>query len=316
MVKRRVAVTVFLLCLCLCRLPVHALAASAADAREPIAPQKACALTVAYRYDGTGFSGLPVSLYRIADVSAQLQYSLTAPFAGSQLVPNGVQSVGEWNVIRATLETYILANGVAADFQQVTDADGNAAFPALTAGLYLAIADPVIRDGATYVFDSALIALPGLGADGLWQYDLDVTAKAEYIPPSEGDEEITYKVLKLWKGDSGRSDRPQSIEVEIFRNGASYETVILSEENHWAYSWSAKNDGAVWKVAERNIPSGYTMTVEEREAAFVLTNTRPPDQPDIPQTGDTANIMLWVILMVLSGSMLIVLGIAGKRKGV
>ena len=28
--------------------------------------------------------------------------------------------------------------------------------------------------------------------------------------------------------------------------GISYEIKTLSEENHWAYSWKAKNDGANW----------------------------------------------------------------------
>jgi hypothetical protein len=174
----------------------------------------------------------------------------------------------------------------------------------------------VIQNDWIYAFDSALVALPGLGADGLWQYEVAVTSKSKAIPPAETDEEIEFKVLKLWKGDNGRSDRPQSIEVEIFRDGVSYQTVILSEENHWTYSWNAADDGAIWKVVERNIPTGYTMTVEERETSFVLTNTRPPDKPDIPQTGDTTNIMLYFVLMNVSGIMLIILGIAGKRKRV
>ena len=156
-------------------------------------------------------------------------------------------------------------------------------------------------------------------------YELVVEAgvhRAESIKVAEStentltDEEIEFKVLKLWKGDKGRSDRPQSIEVEIFRDGVSYQTVILSEENHWTFSWFAKDDGATWKVVERNVPTGYTMMVEERETSFVLTNTRPPDKPDIPQTGDTTNIMLYFVLMNVSGIMLIILGIAGKRKRV
>ena len=158
-----------------------------------------------------------------------------------------------------------------------------------------------------------------MGADGLWQYQVDVTAKSEIIPPSRDDEEIELKVLKLWKGDGGSSARPATIEIEIFRNGTSYQTATLSENNHWTYTWSAKDDGSDWKVVERNIPTGYTMTIEERETTFVLTNTLNrdvPDNPDSPQTGDTSNIMLWVILMIVSGSMLIILGITGKRNRV
>ena len=144
------------------------------------------------------------------------------------------------------------------------------------------------------------------------------------IPPKKPDADIQFKVLKLWKGDEGFEGRPTSIEVELFRDGSIFETVVLSEENNWAYSWTADDDGSSWSVVERNIPEGYSVTLEERGTAFVLTNTLiPPDpenpeDPEIPpvvppKTGDTSNIHLYAVLMFASGSMLIILGITGKR---
>ena len=319
MAERRIGIIAFILCICLYLIPCQVQAASTADAKEPISTNENGSLKISYCSGGIAFSGLPVKLYKIADVSADYQYTLTSSFEKSNLILNGIQTVGEWNVIRSTLETYILANEVAADFNAVTDFEGKASFDALKPGLYLSITERIIKDETTYVFDSALIALPGLGADGLWQYQVDVTSKSTIIPPSEDDEEIELKVLKLWKGDSGSSARPTTIEVEIFRNGTSYQTVTLSKDNRWTYTWSAKDDGSDWKVVERNIPTGYAMTIEERETSFVLTNTLirdVPDNPDSPQTGDTSNIMLWVILMIVSGSMLIILGITGKRNRV
>ena len=319
MAKRRIGIIAFMLCICLYLIPCQVQAASTTDAKEPISTDKNCHLTISYCSGSIAFSELPVKLYKIADVSADYRYTLTSSFEQSSLNLNGIQTVGEWNVIRTTLETFILANGVSADFNAVTDFEGKASFDALKPGLYLSITERIIQDETTYVFDSALIALPGLGADGLWQYQVDVTSKSEIIPPSEDDEEIELKVLKLWKGDGGSSARPATIEIEIFRNGTSYQTATLSENNHWTYTWSAKDDGSDWKVVERNIPTGYTMIIEERETSFVLTNTLNrdvPDNPDSPQTGDTSNILLWVILMIVSGSMLIILGITGKRNRV
>ena len=319
MAKRRMGIIAFILCICLYLIPCQVQAASTSDAKEPISTNENCSLTISYCSGGIAFSELPVKLYKIADVSADYQYTLTSSFEKSNLILNGIQTVGEWNVIRSTLETYILANDITADFNAKTDFEGKASFDALRPGLYLAITERIIQDETTYVFDSALIALPGLGADGLWQYQVDVTSKSEIIPPSRDDEEIELKVLKLWKGDGGSSARPATIEIEIFRNGTSYQTATLSENNHWTYTWSAKDDGSDWKVVERNIPTGYTMTIEERETSFVLTNTLNrdvPDNPDSPQTGDTSNILLWVILMIVSGSMLIILGITGKRNRV
>ena len=101
--------------------------------------------------------------------------------------------------------------------------------------------------------------------------------------------------------------------MDIFRDGELYETVILSEENNWSYHWTAPADGARWMVVERNIPEGYTATVEEWGAAFTITNTAPKDPPGTPQTGDSANIMLAVVLLHLSGAGLIALGLYRKR---
>ena len=317
MMNRKIGIIVCLLCFCFHLMSYQVMAASTSDAVEPIIPENECSLTVSYCYGETAFSDIQVKLYRIAEVSADFRYTLIQPFEASGLILDGIRTADEWNVVRSTLEAHILAYNIAPEFTSVTNVDGQARFGSLRTGMYLAIVTQVEQDDLHYRFDSALIALPGLGQDGRWQYQVSVNAKAEVLPPVDPDEEIELKVLKLWRGDEGRNDRPKSIEVEIFCDGSSYKTVILSEENHWAYSWSAMDDGSSWTVVERNIPQGYTMTVEKRESTFVLTNTRTPTYPDDPgkppQTGDTTNILPYVLLMIGSGSLLIIFGITGKK---
>ena len=240
-------------------------------------------------------------------------------FAASELILDGIQTNGEWNVIRATLETHVIADHIAPTQTVTTDASGQAYFAQLTPGLYLVGAVEVAQGELTCSFDATLVALPGLDTDGLWQYEATIFAKPQALPPIQPDENLQFTVLKLWKGDENHSDRPASIEVEIFRDGISVETVVLSSDNQWSYSWTTKDDGASWKVIERNVPTGYTMTVEQREGTFLLTNTKVPENPDQPTpkpptTGDTANIMLYMILLYASGTMLLLLGIVGKRK--
>ena len=312
MAKRRMGLLAILLCLCL--LPVTALAASTTDAKEPIDTVKNCTLAIRYGHDELAFPGQTVQLYKIADVSANFQYTLAEPFGETGLILNGVQTNGEWNEIRSTLEAFILAENVQPIHTAVTDEEGMAYFEGLQPGLYLTSALTVVRADVTCIFDANLIALPGLGAEGLWQYGVAAAAKGEVLPPVQPDEKLEMKVLKLWRGDEWEKVRPQNITVEIFRNGESVETVVLSEENNWSHSWVAKNDGANWKVVERNIPEGYTMTVTKRGTTFILTNTFGEPVTPPPQTGDSANLLLYGVLMVLSGSLLIILGIAGKRK--
>jgi len=356
MAQRRMGMIGFLLCVCLCLLPCSAQAVSTADAIEPITMERACSLTLSYVSNGAAFADVPVNLYQIAEVSADLQYTLTPPFQTTGLVLNGIQSAEEWNTVRSTLKACILVNDIAADFTGRTDPAGQICFEPLQPGLYLALAGRGEQNGQSGSFAPALIAVPGLGSDGRWQYQVTVASKNEGTPPSEPndpDEEIQFKVLKLWKGEINRTERPQSIEVEIFRDGVCERTVTLSEDNHWSYTWTAENDSADWVVAERNVPEGYTVTVEERATTFILTNTwspkepppsepppeepppeeppsgeyppeeLPPEEPpkeylpeDAPKTGDTPHILLYTMLMYVSGTVLLLLGLTGRKKRV
>lgn len=330
MAKRRMVIMVFLICLFINLMPCYAQAASTADAKEMISPDRACTLTLNYSYLGMGFSGVQVRLYKIADVSEDFQYTLTAPFAATGLILNGIQTNGEWNIVRSTAEAHIVSRGINANFTTVSNIAGQARFENLETGLYLATVGHVMQNGWHCYFDSALIALPGLDVDGFWQYQVSVATKAVVIPPSTPDDEdkeeveeekfIQLKVTKLWRGDEGSNSRPKNIEVDIFRDGTFYQTVGLSSDNNWSYSWTSKDDGAKWLVSESNVPQGYIMTVETRGNSFILTNTLMPEDPDDPpiveppETGDTSNILFNTVLMYLSGMLLIIFGVTRKRK--
>lgn len=332
MAERRMAIIRRLLCLCLCfcMLTGQGLAASQVWAAESVSPQNPCTITLSYVHDETAVSGVPVKLYRIADVSAGYQYTFTSVFSASGLQLNGIASAGEWNVIRSTLESYILSKGISADDTASTDQNGVVSFQNLTPGLYLAQGGRTAQGGLIYTFESAMISVPGRGDDGSLQYQVTAVPKSQVSilpgpddPPPE--EEVEYKILKLWKGDAEKDVRPVSIEVELFCDGELYETVVLSEENQWSYTWKAK-EGSSWTAAERNIPEGYNVTIGKRENTFILTNTLIPDNPppeepsektpdtSRPKTGDTSNVLLYIIMMYVSGSILILLGIAGKRR--
>ena len=318
MKNRKFAIILISICLCFHLMSHQIFAASTSDAVEPIIPEKECSLTISYCYGEAAFSSAEVRLYRIAEVSADFKYTLTRSFEPFGLILNGIRTADEWNVIRSTLETNILAYNIPSEFSSLTNEDGQVTFDGLKTGMYLAVINQAEHWESYYQFDSALIALPGLENDGRWQYQVSVNAKGEILPPIDPDSELELKVLKLWKGEENQNDRPKSIEVEIFCNGISYKNIILSEENHWAYSWVAKDDGSDWTAIERNVPQGYTMTVEQRRSTFVLTNTWMPTYPDDPgeppQTGDTFNMMLYIMLMIGSGCMLVILGVAGKKS--
>lgn len=357
MAARRMEIIRRLFCLCLCLTVCLGAAVSVADAAMIISPDKDCSLTIYCRHDGVDVSGVTVQLYKVADVTDAYQYTLTSDFQSSGLVLNGIKSSAEWNVVRSTLESYISAQNIGAAEYAVTGQNGGVCFEGLKPGLYFAETGSAIQNSMIYTFESALVSIPGIEGSN-WQYDVAVTCKSQATPMSPPyNDPIRFKVLKLWKGDSGQETRPDNVEIEIFRNGVSYKTVILSEANNWSHTWTAKADGSDWTVVERNIPEGYALTVTEKDTSFVLTNTLTPETPenpedpdpedpdnedpgnedpedmhpggsddpnqqgqgddptaDTPKTGDTSNLLLYMIIMFISGSLLIILGITGKRK--
>ena len=82
-----------------------------------------------------------------------------------------------------------------------------------------------------------------------------------------------------------------------------------------------------WRVVERDVPDGYTVTVEREGRVFVITNTKPddtpepsespepstsPDEPEkLPQTGQ-----LWwpVPLLFCAGLIFVAAGLIIRRR--
>jgi len=319
MAARRMGIIGLLLTLCLCFVPNVAQATSTAEPTEPLSTEKKCELTLSYDYDDTTLVGVSVKLYQVATISADAQYTLVRTFQPIKIELNGIQTTDEWDVIRSTLEAQILADQIEADFTAESNQSGQVHFQSLEPGLYLAVTENVIKDGVQYTFSPALVTLPTVHENGGWQYEVSVVPKAEAIPVPDSDEQErknNFKVVKLWKDEDNRENRPQSITVEIFCDGKSYQIITLSEHNNWSYGWTAVADGAVWMVAERDIPDGYTATVAERGTTFIVTNTSQDDgttPEDGPGTGDTQSIFLYTMILFGAGAALILLGIVRKR---
>jgi hypothetical protein len=198
--KKRTITLILLLAICFCLLPYRVQAASTADAVEPFSPEKPCNLTLTYCYDQVPFAGIPVKIYKIAQFSVDLQFTLTAKFQASGLDLNGIRTAGEWNVIRSTLEAYIIANGIEPDFSASSDQNGQISFDTTEAGLYLAIVGQATQNELHCSFASTILSLPDLGDGGRWDYAVSAAAKAEILPPTEPDSKIEMKVIKLWRG--------------------------------------------------------------------------------------------------------------------
>ena len=280
------------------------------SAREIVELERACTLDLTYKYEETFFDGEEIKIYKVADFTLVGEYVLSDMFDEYPINIGDIKTQDEWNAVRDTIVAYIAADSLVPTTTATTNADGVASFDNLSVGLYLVggIVTDYIDDG-TIEFADFLISVPGIDEADKWVYDVDATPKSVYHEPVY--EEIEYSVIKLWK-DSGNEDkRPNAVEIEIFKDGELIENVKLSSENNWKHSWIGLDDGSVWTVVERNVPEGYTLTLEKKDAAFVVTNTFIPIEPP---TGDSFNAQPYIIAICVSGVLLIVVGIIRHKK--
>lgn len=212
-----------------------------------------CTLDVTYSSEGMVFAGQDIKLWHIADITEDAQYALAGSFRSYPIQVTGTSSQSEWDEMTITLNSYILADGITADQTAKTDARGKVVFDNLTAGIYLVSSVRTEQAGKYYVFESFLAAVPGVDSEGQWVYSVSARPKMSVHTPAKG--EVTYKAVKAWR--DGGQDRPVSVSVEVRRDGQLQQSVTLSAENNWMYTWKAVDDGSVWTVNEVNVPVGY-----------------------------------------------------------
>lgn len=280
-----------------------------------IDPDQDGSLTIYFGRDGQHFSGVEFYLYRIADVSPQGAFTITKEFANYPVSLDDLETESDVRALASTLDAYIKRDNVKPLYTDETGSDGWARFPVLSTGLYLVCGEEYDDGEQIYSVMPTLICLPA-GTSGDWDYDLTLLSKYE-VRESTG-ETIRRRVLKVWDDDGNEASRPNYIVVQLLGNGEVVDTVVLSEQNNWEYTWEELDETVLWQVVERNVSDGYTVTVVQEGITFVVTNTKPPvepgpspsvppdDQPWLPQTG----MLQWPVLaLVGAGGLLVVIGL-------
>lgn len=281
-------------------------------AANPIDLNRSCSLSIEYGYDGKFFEGLTVCTYKIADVYENGTYELTEPFKSLSVNIYGITTQAEWKVVASTLASYIAADSIAPTYKMTTDENGCVAFKNISAGMYLTLEVQTVSDETVITFENFITAVPSPKDEEEHLYD--VYARPKYSSYTPTKKELEHKIVKQWKDEGNIHNRPQSVEVDILRNGELYSTQILSSENNWSYSWNYEDDGSKWQAVERNISDDYHVTVESDKTTITITNScfKAPENP--PQTNDINTTHPYVILMSFSGILLMIMALFLKRS--
>lgn len=299
-----------LIALCALLLSVMAVGGLTAMA-APIDPERPASVTVCYRYDGQVFSDVECRIFRVAEVFPDGTYALTGPFADYPVNIYGIGSQAEWRNIASTLVAYIAADGIKPDHSVTTNAEGEAVFRNVRPGLYLISSVQAELPDKLVTFETFLTALPYPSEQGEHNYDVTLYPKARTHTPTP--KEIGYKVVKQWKDAGNLPHRPDTVTVDILKDGVLQSTQILSPDNNWCYRWSAPDDGSKWQAVERNVPSEYTVTVVEEGSTILITNVYQSQQ-DPPETGETTVLWPFLLVMSMAGGLLMILAIRHMRK--
>lgn len=283
-----------------------------AYALTPLDPTADASLTLHYQKEAQVFPDLQISIHRVAEAFQDGSFKLIAPFSSYSVNIYNVTSQAQWKNIATTLGSYIVANQIAPDRVEKTDETGTAVFEHLETGLYLVREVVAENNNGTYVFNQFMVYLPTPQTDGSFDYHVDANPKCvNYVPKTQ------YRVTKLWNDAGHQSDRPAQITVDIYKDGTLHESQILDASNNWSYIWYVSDeDHSEWIVVERAVSEDYTVTVQQNGSSFSIINTYKSneDVPDIPQTGDTMNLLPWTLTMCFSGIMLILTGVYIRRK--
>lgn len=188
------------------------------------------------------------------------------------------ETAEELSITIEKLAAYVADNDIGADYPATTNSAGEAVFSPLTAGLYLALGDPVIKDlgGApdntwTFTPQATLVSVPFLepDPDQQWIFIVHIDVKIKEEP----SEPIPVSVRKIWEGDA---EHPSSVTVKLLANGAVYggiddAVVELNDRNNWSYTWPRLSPAYDWTVQEE-VPSGWQAGYTRDGNDFTITN--------------------------------------------
>jgi len=290
-----------------------------------------CSLTLTYTHGGEAFSDLNIEIYRVAELDADGDYTLLKPFSTYPIKVHNVSSQKEWQEIAQTIKSYAVANKLTPYRSQKTNDEGIVSFTGLETGLYMVKGVIAENVRETVVFHDFMMYLPSPAENA---YDYDVEAKPKCTAYTQHER---YTVVKLWNDEGASAHRPQSVSVDIWKDGEFYKNISLSRENSWSYSWNSEDKDGVWNVIEKDVPDGYEVSITKNETVFIITNTKSPDIPDepdepdepenpekpgkptnpekpAPETGNTFPMLRCVTILCISGFGMITLSALGLRE--
>lgn len=147
-----------------------------------IDPDKDVKLTINYNKEGQSIPGASFELYRIADVSSSVKFTLTENFKKYSVNINNLDSDG-YNTLAQTLSEYVQKDELSPIRKGTTDEKGLLVFQStsqqkLKPGMYLVLGSQISVDNFIYETAPFILCLPNIDQKNQnWMYDVSVIPK-------------------------------------------------------------------------------------------------------------------------------------------
>ncbi len=231
--------------------------------------------------------GAEFSLYHIATVDVNsygnLNYTFTKEFENCQIPLDDKNALSK-------LDSFISNQSA---FKMTTDANGSAVCNNLPLGLYFVKQTNTVAGFAPC--KPFFVSVP----NDDFVYDVDAS------PKTEAQALIPITIKKVWNTDQ-LAKTPDSVTVELLRDGVAIKTAILNAQNNWQITFENMPKSDTYSIIETNVPKGFAATYSQNEYEYIVTNTA-----SLIQTGQ----LMWPIpALAVSGLALLALGFVLLQK--
>lgn len=243
-------------------------------------------------------------LYKVGDaaeIDSNLSFVPASQFSGSGADLNDLDSPELAPQLAAYAAEHTLT-GISAS----ADKDGNVTFSGLSTGLYLVVQTEA-AEGYLPV-SPFLVSLPMYHAEsGGWLYTIEAAPKVQR-PPKEP---VTLTVVKKWRDNN--KNRPESLPVNLLKEGEPVDTVILTAEDGWKYTWTDLNAYYQWSV-EEVVPEGYKASYSTYGRTVTITNKADWYIPPADQLIQTGQLNWPVPVLLCAGLSMLLIGCVLLRR--
>ena len=251
-------------------------------------------ITLTDKEDNIGIENAELGIYHIADASEE---SHNLVFNYTEKYKKCSADLSNLTLDNITEEVIKCTNNQEPDYKKMTNESGQVKFKDLKLGLYLVKQENRIKGYS--VIDSYLIMIPEV-IDDKWTYDITSNPKTEIYKT------IDLIVKKEWNKQNEKTKLPEYVTIELLKNNEVIDTIKLSKENDWTYTWLDIEKSDKYSVQEIDIPDGYTATYKNDGYTFIVTNT-----DKLPQTGQ----LKWPIaILSITGLLFISIGIYNIKR--